>query len=317
MITWRNKTNRIIIQRIVKFLGNIPNYVPEQHRRVLKPFAGIYSHIYRTMYSSIKEEILVKTPMGPYIYVRYWDPVEREIANGTYEKNYVNIFCSKIQQGDVIVDVGAYIGYFSLLASKRVGNSGCVYAFEPVQENYERMMKNLKVNRAYNVKAYNFGLSDRNETLYINVPIQSPGEATLNRNSITEISGNIKYKKVVKEIRLRPFDEFYKEIGFKNKIKIIKIDVEGAEYKVLKGMETTLVSNNLLLFMEILPPMLEQMGVSIRELIDFLKSCGFRTVYSISHSVVGMDIDLDSLDKVVDFIIRQAQRGGYNFIFKK
>jgi len=256
--------------------------------------------------------MLIKTPMGPSIYVNYWDYVEREIANGSYEKRYVDFFCSKVQKDDVVVDVGAYIGYFSLLASCRVFDKGCVYAFEPVPRNYERLMRNLKVNQAEHVKAYNFGLSDKNETLFINVPIENPAEATLYKITATEISQQINRKKFVVEARLKPFDEFYIEEGLK-KVNIIKIDVEGAELKVLKGMENTLKSNNIVLFIEIMPSLIKHIEVTVGELITFLNNCGFKNIYSVK-SDFEIDINPNNVKKVVEFIINSSE---YNFILRK
>ena len=111
-------------QRLVRLLCRIPEYVPDWSKPLLRPFTSIYSRAYKGLYSSIIKEELVKTPMGPYIYVNYQDGVEREIANGTYERRYVDFFCSRIRGGNVVVDAGAYSGYFSLPASERVGDRG-------------------------------------------------------------------------------------------------------------------------------------------------------------------------------------------------
>ena len=223
MIDWINRTRQVIQPRLVRFVRKIPEYLPNWSRPVLKPFYGIYEYIYGKAHSSIKEEMLVHTPMGLYIYVNYWDFVEREIANGTYEKRYADFFCSKVQEGDVVVDVGAHIGYFSLLASERVGDEGYVYSFEPVPRNYERLMRNLKVNQVENVKAYNLGLSDKSETLSFSVPREIPAEATLCTITWSEISKIAKLHKDVVRSKLVPFDWFY-EIENLEKISKVKID---------------------------------------------------------------------------------------------
>jgi len=296
--------------KLVRELGKVPEYVPDWSKPVLRPFSGIYSRLYRAIYSSIKEEELVKTPMGPYIYVRWWDCVERGCALGTWERRYMELFCSKIKEGDVVVDVGAYIGYFSLLASERVGDKGCVYAFELVPRNFERLMRNLKVNQVKNVKAYNFGLSDRDEVLPIYVPKDNPAEATLYQSNVTEISkGNV--KKDVIEARLKQFDQFYNEEGL-NRVNIVKIDAEGAELKILRGMKDTLKSNNLTLFIEIFPPLIEHIGGSVGELITFLTNYGFKKIYSVKLDSE-ISINMNNVNKVVKFI----KDGAYNFILSK
>ena len=297
--------------KLVRLLGKFPEYVPDWSKPVLRPFSGIYSRLYRAIYSSIKEEELVKTPMGPYIYVRWWDCVERGCALGTWERRYMELFCSKIKEGDVVVDVGAYIGYFSLLASERVGDKGCVYAFEPVPRNFERLMRNLKVNQVKNVKAYNFGLSDKDETLSLSVPRDIPAESSL-ASSWTELTKDIKLNKDIVKAKLIPFDQFYKDENL-SRVDIVKIDVDGAELKVLKGMRNTLSnSNDAVLFLEVTPPLIKLLGGSVIEMVELLLDCGFKTLYSIE---LNQKVDLSKLsDKSIITTFGEVSR---NYILEK
>lgn len=296
-------------QKLVRSLGRIHEYVPNWSKPILKPFSGIYSKVYKGVYTSIKEEKLVKTPMGPLIYVNYWDCVEREIVNGNYERKYIDLFCSKVQERDVVVDVGAYIGYFSLLASERVGDEGCVYAFEPVPRNYERLLRNINENQAKNIKPFMFGLSDRNEILSIKMPGDNPGESTLSEKSWTELFTDKETKKSMVKAKFLPFDEFYK-INNVDNVNVIKIDVEGAEFKVVKGMKNTLKHSNPKLFMEIIPPLIEQIDGSCKELMCLLIDCGFSTIYSVESR------EMVSTKQDVGDIIKWIGIGG-NFILSK
>ena len=300
--------------KLVRGLGKVPEYVPDWSKPVLRPFSGIYSRLYRAIYSSIKEEELVKTPMGPYIYVRWWDCVERGCALGTWERRYMELFCSKIKEGDVVVDVGAYIGYFSLLASERVGDKGCVYAFEPVPRNFERLMRNLRINKVRNIKAYNFGLSDKEEILHIYVPKSNPGEATLHQKSYSEITKGVKTEKIRVEVRLIPFDHFYEDYNL-DRIDVVKIDVEGAELKVLKGMENTLSQNNCKLFMEINVPLLNLFGTSMEDLFEFLVDLGFKTCFlvDLKSEINLLKVDNKKIKEIFDnrsinVILERSQR---------
>jgi FkbM family methyltransferase len=269
---------------LVRLIGRIPQYVPDWPKPILRPF---YNLIYRLMYSSIKEEKLVKTAKGPYIYVNYWDDVERECANGTYERRYVDFFCSVIREGDVVVDVGAYIGYFSLLASGRVGAKGRVYSFEPIPRNFERLKRNLEVNKTKNIRAYNLGLSDRDETLSFTVPREIPAQSSL-AASWSELTKGAKLTKDTVKAKLTTFDRFGKDAGL-NKVDIIKIDVDGAELKVLKGMRKTLTkSTDIWLFLEVAPPLVKLLDGSVVDLTKLLVKCGFKTAY-----LVDLDSEID------------------------
>lgn len=306
----RDKMNALK-PKLVRLLGRIPDSVPKWSKPILRPFLGVYFKVYKRIYSSIKEEKLIKTPMGPYIYVRYWDCVERGCAIGTWERRYMDFFCSKIKEGDVVVDVGAYIGFFSLLAPERVGSTGCVYSFEPVPRNYERLMRNIKVNQAENVKAYNFGLSDKNETLSLSVPRDIPAESSL-AGSWTELTKGTKLNKDIVKAKLIPFDQFFKDENL-SRVDIVKIDVDGAELKVLKGMRNTLSnSNDAVLFLEVTPPLIKLLGGSVVELVELLLDCGFKTLYSIE---LNQKVDLSKLsDKSIITTFGDISR---NYILEK
>src|SRR5437879_4053080 len=68
-----------------------------------------------------------------------------------YEPDIANVMLRCLTDGDVVVDVGANVGFFTILASELVGASGRVIAFEPGQENLQRLSKNLELNESHNV----------------------------------------------------------------------------------------------------------------------------------------------------------------------
>ena len=80
-----------------------------------------------------------------------------------YEKIETQVMKDNIKKGDVVIDCGANIGYYSLLFSKLVGDSGKVFAFEPDPTNFSLLQKNLKENNIKNVIALNLAVSDKNE----------------------------------------------------------------------------------------------------------------------------------------------------------
>lgn len=224
----------------------------------------------------------MKTLFGPSICVNYLDNVERSIACGTYEKKYIDFFCSRIREGDVVVDAGAYIGIFSLLASERVGARGLIYAFEPVPRNYDRFLRNMRINHTENIRANNYGLSDREETSTVAIPVGIPSEASLSSKSVTEIFGKHELSKKTVTCKFVPLDN----LPLTQKINKVKIDVEGAEMKVLLGMKNTLMnSNNIELFLETHLPLMERMGNSSTELFEFLKLCGFSSLYFVESNL--------------------------------
>jgi FkbM family methyltransferase len=282
-------------RKILRLLAITQKSVPNWLKPNYKIFSGLYSKIYSSIYSSINEEMLVRTPFGPLMYINFLDNVEREIANGLWERKYIDFFSSSINKGDIFIDVGAYVGIFSLLASELVGSEGYVYSFEPIPINYERMTRNIELNKLENIKTYKIGLSDKEETLLINVPKQIPAESTLCQNSWTELAKGLKLDKMLINTKMIPFDLFYRNEGL-NEINKVKIDVEGAELKVLKGMEKILMNlDDIQLFIEVTPPLVKQLGGSIEKLIQLLVYCGFKTVYSFESN---LKIDISRVSAV-------------------
>lgn len=270
---------------LVRLIQRIIQCMPNSVKFILRPFSRQLFSAFNSVCSSVKKDKLVKTAKGPYIYINYGYGVERNIASGMYESRYVDFFCSVIKGGDVVIDVGAYIGYFSLLAAKIVGDDGFVYLFEPIPQNFQRILKNLEVNQANNVKAYNLGLSDREEILSFSVPWEIPAESSL-AGSWVELKSNAKLTKDLIEAKLVPLDQFCKNIGL-HKIDVIKVDVEGSELKVLKGMRHLLTdSSTTWLFLEITEPLIRLLSGSVVELIRLLVSYGFK-------KLVLVDLDLE------------------------
>jgi FkbM family methyltransferase len=79
---------------------------------------------------------------------------------GTWEPNITHVISGILQEGDVFVDVGANIGYHSLLGSKLVGSTGSVVAIEPVPDTFAMLLDNLRLNSCSNVRAVNVAVSD-------------------------------------------------------------------------------------------------------------------------------------------------------------
>jgi len=130
----------------------------------------------------------------------------------------------KPNNGDIAVDVGAYVGDTSLWLGKMVGPNGSVYAFEPEKENFRKLINNVKRNDERNIKFYNLGLSDTE----MNASIWSAG----GMSSVSSQGGK-------EEIVLTTLDKFV----YSNKIEridFIKMDVEGHEMNVLRGAQETI-----------------------------------------------------------------------------
>lgn len=134
-----------------------------------------------------------------------------------------------VSEDDYVIDAGANLGLFSIIASKRVGVNGKIFAFEPVEKTNKLLEKNLELNNISNCKIIDYALGDENKDITIFIKNDK-----LDAASIYDKNSNSKYR--VKQIKLDTFIE-------NNKIKkldFIKVDIEGSEKNFLKGAKNTI-----------------------------------------------------------------------------
>lgn len=146
------------------------------------------------------------------------------IREGSYERNGV-----ELKSGDTVIDAGAYLGIFSIFASKKIGPRGKVYVFEPISENYELLKKTIKLNKAKNIEVIPYALGKKEAMLSMGVK-----DGHFDMSSGFFKRGN--EDRAVKQISL---DEFVKQNNIP-KIDFIKADVEGMERQVLFGAKETI-----------------------------------------------------------------------------
>ncbi len=183
---------------------------------------------------------------------------------GPYEKGSIRAFQKRVREGMVVIDIGANIGIYSMIAGSIVGESGQVFSFEPTPEIYDILNRNLILNDIVRrVKTFPYALSD------------NPGKAefgifpTCGHNSFYFGS---EVKKVI-EVETTTLDICLKDI---RKVDVVKIDAEGAEPLILKGM-TRIVDENtdISIFLEFAPSLLLRAGIRPEDFLDMIQSLGF------------------------------------------
>lgn len=169
-----------------------------------------------------------------------------------------------LQPGQVFVDVGTYVdGWHSLIASKIVGEKGRVVSFEPHPAYFKRLRQNIALNNIRNVFPFRFAISDTNETARF---FQNGEASSLESNSSTGSSFQ------VNSIRL---DDFIKKTKLL-RVDVLKIDVEGAEMKVLKGAKHIILKWKPDLLLEVIDKQLQSFGSTRKELLSFLNELGYK-----------------------------------------
>ena len=160
-----------------------------------------------------------------------------EDFNPDREEDIVKQFHPK--EGDIVVDVGAHIGKYSIIASKMVGSKGKVIAIEAHPVNYDILKQNIVINKLSNVIALNCAVHSTETLVKLYEPGQEEGFTIYNTIMTDRVSlNNQKYV----EVKAYTLDSLLFENGIKE-VNWIKIDVEGAEYEVLKGATKILSSS--------------------------------------------------------------------------
>ena len=165
--------------------------------------------------------------------VRLTEAIERSIyLYGVYEYRTAAAFCQLLRPGMRVLDVGAQIGQFALLASHRVGSDGLVVAFEPNPENHSRLQRNIERNGLSNIRAMDFALSDRDGLATLHIPLieHSSGQGSLRAVGPVEREYQVTTKRL---------DDVLTQLVLPD-VGLMKVDVEGLEAEVFRGAAETL-----------------------------------------------------------------------------
>ena len=150
---------------------------------------------------------------------------------GLWEPHLTHWIATRLQPGDTFVDVGANIGYFSLLASKLVGKSGTVIAIEASPKTFRILQENLAINRAYNVRALNMAVTDKLDL----VQVFAGSEHFTGLATICPESDQDRNFVVEGLVEAAPLSSILQAAEIET-ARLIKIDVEGSEWRVTEGL---------------------------------------------------------------------------------
>lgn len=203
---------------------------------------------------------------GLKIFSRGADP---DFARGTYELPVQETIASHLSAGDVFYDIGANIGFFSLIAARRVGPDGQVYAYEPVPRNASAIERSRDANGLGWLHVFADAVGSRTGHAEL-LLARHLGGATLATVSMPpDMNGRL-------EVRMTTIDASIAEHGLRPP-SLVKVDVEGAEMDVFRGMVATLNTHRPKIICEIDDATKAGADRKAREITDFLASVGYIT----------------------------------------
>jgi FkbM family methyltransferase len=192
---------------------------------------------------------------------------------GTGFENNEQLFIKNLlKPGMTVLDIGAHHGFYTLMASHLVGNTGKVISFEPSPREMERLQKHLEINKCTNVEVISFALGSSEGQAELHVcPSRDAG-----LNSLRQPSVDIAIQKIT--VRLATLDTVIEEKHL-DTIDFIKIDVEGGELEVFKGAKRLLsrTSKRPLILYEIQDVRTKAWGYKAKEAYDFLAEHNYQS----------------------------------------
>ncbi len=168
---------------------------------------------------------------------------------GSWEANLQETLQSELAAGDVFYDVGAHVGFFSMIASRLVGDTGQVYSFEPSVHTYELLTRHLAMNGIANAEAYEKAVGE------------ASGVARFETHD--EVGTDHVVAEGGQEVAITSLDDFVYSDGHRPPT-VMKIDVEGHEVQVLRGAGRVLQEHHPELIIEIHS---EENGALITEML--------------------------------------------------
>ena len=192
------------------------------------------------------------------------------------DRDKIRLIKAYVKPGMAVLDIGANIGFYTILLSKLVGKVGIVYAFEPDEDNFKFLQRLTK--HFLNVKNANVACGEKSCVSYLY------RSKEMNIDHQVYDSGESRVKVAVKMVAM---DDYLK--GEKRDVGFVKIDVQGYDCYVFRGMKKILAgSKEMLIIGELWPYGLKKAGSSAEEYLSEIKLAGF-------------DVDVLSNDEILDY----------------
>jgi FkbM family methyltransferase len=220
--------------------------------RLLHPIKDVRTNNNRLVRVDLRDEFI-----SPALYL-----------TGEVDAHLLNLIGCMDLKGSVCLDIGANLGMFSLAMSEAVGKDGVVHAFEPEAYNFNLLCHNLKVNNAVNVLARPVAIGDSVGSCSIAIAEDNLGDHQVIADGTND--------RRLQRAEMQTVDSLLSDVPA-GAVKLIKIDVQGYEYRVVNGMRETLRRNpDVILMIEVGPGRLRKAGSSVSALLKFFADEDFK-----------------------------------------
>jgi FkbM family methyltransferase len=219
------------------------------------------------------------------------------ILRGRYEQDAIAFVSRVLRPGDTAIDVGGHIGFFTMQMAAMVGPSGRVHAFEPLESNADLLERSIAENRFGDRVIFEraaVGAASGSATLTFPAETLNSGGAYLLRRGTAPLTGN-----ETRNVRTVALDD----VDIRRPVRLIKMDVEGAEPQVVRGAERLLRQDRPIVLSELHPIQLDRASaVTADEFLAQMRALGYRA-HTIEGSAIGAALDRAPADALVSIVL--------------
>lgn len=261
----------------------------------LLPGGYRFAEVLRKQFSSTVQEILLTDfDKDLKMCVQLSDHIGGQIFwHGYYSDDQLKVVNAHIKPTDVVFDIGANIGEFSVFVAKRV-SQGFLHSFEPTKRLSEVTKNNLQLNEFKNTTVHQIGFSHQDADLPIYKSVERGADGAIN-NGLNSLFKDEKLD-VAEVIHVTRLDDWFKKNQIP-KINFIKMDIEGAELFALQGGQETIRQQKPKMIIEVNPKTCERAGYTAQALVQFIGSLGY-TIHNIDrHGVTSPAADLNEVTR--------------------
>jgi FkbM family methyltransferase len=230
------------------------------------------------------------------------------LSNGSAE---IKLLETLLEEGDGFVDIGANIGTLSLPGAKRVGQKGQVIAIEPSPRVAEALLLSVLQNGMSQIDVIQAAAADEEGMEEFYLSDASSGVASFFPGHVSRVAAPRQYN-----VKVIPLDSLIHTIKIKT-VRLIKIDVEGAELRVISGAQRFIERFTPFICCEFNPLSLRAAGRHYLELFGSLRALGYRKFYDVASLVDGSLIEVEKVSQLINVLaVHQARELEFNERFK-
>jgi len=239
-----------------------------------------------------------ETQYGFSVYSNLKDRILNLDTNPAWEEMESTFIINNLSQGDVFVDVGANIGYFSMLAAQQKASK--VFAVEPIPKTYEMLNVNIEHNLFTGViEPVNLALGSQEYTARFTCSLGP-------KNHMQYDVDNIHHDLPTIDVKVTTLDKLLADRKEIKRIDFVKVDIEGAEYSFLLGAERTMKAFKPIVMMEIEEHRLTKYNVTAENILTFMSDLGYKYLCVAEDSITEGNILPEELKRGRDFIFYTA-----------